>query len=76
MVVKIDVEGEELAVLEGATETIEKFRPTIIIEVHFRNEKTKIVNEIIARGYEIRQEFSDDSDPESIVFLVAEYRIR
>jgi hypothetical protein len=33
-VVKIDVEGAELAVLEGMRETIRRHRPAIICELH------------------------------------------
>jgi FkbM family methyltransferase len=33
-VIKIDVEGHELQVLEGAKETIKKHMPTILIELH------------------------------------------
>lgn len=31
---KIDVEGHELKVLEGATETLKRYRPDMLIEVH------------------------------------------
>lgn len=34
--IKIDVEGYEGAVLDGARETIERFRPTIFLELHPR----------------------------------------
>ena len=44
---KIDVEGSELAVLEGGVETIRRFRPLILIEV---SEKTSI-----AAGYSTQQ---------------------
>ena len=37
--IKIDVEGHELAVLEGAKKTIEKFRPVMLIEVLTKNGK-------------------------------------
>lgn len=33
-VIKIDVEGAEALVLEGAFETIKKFEPTLLIEIH------------------------------------------
>ena len=35
--IKIDVEGHEMAVLEGAQETIERWRPTILVEVEDRH---------------------------------------
>ena len=34
---KIDVEGHELAVLEGAHETISRYRPTVLVEVEERH---------------------------------------
>jgi hypothetical protein len=34
---KIDVEGHELAVLEGARQTLEKHRPTILLECEARH---------------------------------------
>ena len=33
-IMKIDVEGHEMEVLEGAKETIKKYMPTILIEIH------------------------------------------
>ncbi len=36
-VIKIDVEGWELEVLQGATETIERFRPTLVVECERRH---------------------------------------
>jgi len=33
-IIKIDVEGHELQVLEGAKETIKKHMPTILVEIH------------------------------------------
>jgi len=53
MVLKIDVEGEELKVLEGAAAVIEKFRPLIVVEVHFGNEIESITEEIQKHGYNI-----------------------
>lgn len=40
--IKIDTEGHELSVLEGALDTIKKFNPSIFIEIHgkeFKKEK-------------------------------------
>jgi FkbM family methyltransferase len=36
-VIKIDVEGHELSVLKGARKTLEKFRPTVIVECEERH---------------------------------------
>ena len=41
--VKIDVEGAEFDVMNGANEMIEKFRPVFIIEIEQRHHKTSIL---------------------------------
>jgi FkbM family methyltransferase len=46
-VVKIDVEGDELKVLRGATETLRKHRPVLLVEIH--------LNEMEARGEDPRE---------------------
>ena len=59
-VIKIDVEGAELGVLEGARKTIASTKPLIILSVHPREIKLagRSLNElkamIAAMGYEIR----------------------
>lgn len=40
--IKIDVEGHELQVLKGATETIKKHKPAIMIEIHNFSEDNEI----------------------------------
>ncbi|MFC1504830.1 FkbM family methyltransferase, partial [Spirochaetota bacterium] len=45
--IKIDVEGHEIAVLEGSRKIIEKERPVMIIEIEQRHHEGKRVNEII-----------------------------
>jgi FkbM family methyltransferase len=35
--IKIDIEGEEYNALKGATKTIKRFKPKIIIEIHSKN---------------------------------------
>lgn len=42
--VKIDVEGLELAVLEGMTETVQQAKPAIFVEIHGRNLQAKETN--------------------------------
>src|SRR5205807_5372786 len=48
-IVKIDVEGAEVAVLDGAAETIQKARPILIIELHGTN--ATISERLNALGY-------------------------
>jgi len=52
---KIDVEGHELPVLKGATETIKKHKPTIAIEIHDFSEDSETHQYLKSLGY---------SDPE------------
>jgi Methyltransferase FkbM domain len=42
--VKIDVEGLELAVLEGMAETVREAKPAIFVEIHGRNLEAKEAN--------------------------------
>jgi FkbM family methyltransferase len=52
--VKIDVEGHELAVLRGGSTTLQRFRPTILVEIEERHKPNSIndVNEFLAAlGY-------------------------
>jgi FkbM family methyltransferase len=35
---KIDVEGEEIAVLRGAVQTLSRYRPLLLVEVHWIND--------------------------------------
>jgi FkbM family methyltransferase len=46
--IKIDVEGHELAVLEGASRTLDRWRPTIVIEVEERH-RPRAVASVCAR---------------------------
>lgn len=54
---KIDVEGYEMKTLDGAWESIRKFKPTIQIELHINRLGESVTNEIINRlkkeGYKI-----------------------
>jgi len=49
--IKIDVEGAELDVLEGARHTLERYRPTMLIEAHGTN--TAIERFLVAMGYRV-----------------------
>jgi len=55
MFVKIDVEGAELDVLRGATETLERCRPLLFVEIeqrHHREPIAAVFDEIARLGYD------------------------
>ncbi len=55
-IMKIDVEGFELEVLDGAIKTIKKYHPKIIIETHSRALE-KHTNEFLSKsGYKLAHE--------------------
>ena len=58
--IKIDVEGAEFKVLEGAENTIKKFKPKIIIEV-FKNKKDKLLNWLKDNKYEIKTQLNGEN---------------
>lgn len=55
-ILKIDVEGFELDVLEGARETIKKYKPRIILEVHSKLLKEQCTEYLSSLGYYIFKE--------------------
>ncbi len=71
MVLKIDVEGEELRVLEGASATLEKFRPMIVMEIHFQDDIGRITEEMNLHGYRITELVQYGSEPCGLVHMVA-----
>ncbi len=58
--IKIDVEGYEPAVLRGATVTLERFRPTLLIEIEdrhlekFRASSATIIDQLAPLGYRMK----------------------
>ena len=53
-IVKIDVEGAELKVLQGMEDTLAKASPKLLIEVHALELETECIRFLEARGYEAR----------------------
>ena len=51
--IKIDVEGREGSALRGGKELIERTRPAIIAEYHYRSEEYWFADDLIAMGYEV-----------------------
>lgn len=55
--VKVDIEGAELLFLEGAEETIKKFKPTLMVEIQYSSTKLygynpiDIYNRLVDLGY-------------------------
>ncbi|MCR4555367.1 MAG: FkbM family methyltransferase [Alphaproteobacteria bacterium] len=54
--VKIDVEGHELAVFQGARETLLKYKPIIFVEI-FQHKKTKVHEYLTDLGYRLEKTF-------------------
>lgn len=53
-VMKIDVEGAELLVLRGATETLKRARPTVIVETHSARLALEVNAWFGAQAYEVQ----------------------
>ncbi|MEU0398720.1 FkbM family methyltransferase [Streptomyces sp. NPDC006197] len=59
--VKADVEGAELALLHGAGETLDRFRPTLLLEIEDRHlakygaDPSDVVRHLRERGYRMRR---------------------
>jgi len=51
--IKMDIEGEEYNALKGAIKTIRKFKPKIIIEIHSKNLREKILEFLKNYGYDL-----------------------
>jgi FkbM family methyltransferase len=54
-IIKIDVEGAESEVLEGATRTIAEFHPTLFVEVHGPQQHADCNAILAANGYHVEQ---------------------
>ena len=51
---KVDVEGMELEALEGAEETIQRFRPIIYVENDRKEKSAALISFLLANGYGLR----------------------
>ncbi len=61
--IKIDAEGFELYVLEGAKKTIEKFKPIIFSEINFMDNGYKILDWALSYNYSIYGVLTDAFNP-------------
>ncbi len=67
--IKIDTEGNELAVLEGATRTLKEVQPTIIFESNIGTERAKLFDFLGSRNYLLQHlPWSPQSKAESVSF--------
>ena len=73
--IKLDVEGQELAALRGAQELLACFRPTLICEIHRRIDVPYYPGELIewlqTAGYEVSLIPTDQRPAETLVGAVA-----
>lgn len=51
--IKIDTEGAEVEVLNGAYKTLDQFTPRLIIEFHSEDDKNRISSMLVERGYKV-----------------------
>lgn len=70
-VMKIDVEGAELAVLKGAKTTLLAGRPTIFLSTHSAELRTDCLAYLKEFGYTVAVLDSDNNDPSSFLFTHA-----
>jgi len=56
-IIKIDVEGAEFRVLQGAERTLSEFHPSLFVEIHGVQEHSDCHEFLIARGYQVEDEY-------------------
>ena len=66
--IKIDVEGAELQVLEGSIETLHKYKPRLVVEVLPSN-IARLMETLNRYGYEIK--LLPDMKEENIIYIHA-----
>lgn len=68
-VLKIDVEGAELAVLKGASALIKKYRPGIFLSIHGKEKSDELVYFFKNSGYNLGKEEMDGIKKSEDVFI-------
>jgi FkbM family methyltransferase len=68
--VKIDIEGAEVAALDGMRETLARHRPTLIVELH--ETMAPVVERLTAAGYDFER--LDPREPDANAHLLARHR--
>lgn len=69
--IKIDVEGQEVKVISGLAETIQRYRPIVFLEIH----PQLIINEgdtighLLPRGYEVHKTSGARMNPSAVLAL-------
>jgi FkbM family methyltransferase len=56
-VIKIDVEGAELLVLQGAIRLITEYHPSVFVEVHGGKQHAECRDFLVARNYRVREAY-------------------
>ncbi len=76
--IKIDVEGHEASVIAGATETLRRERPTLLVEInqlHHRGDIRDVFEQVMALGYEARFLFGTELKPIDAFSVEAHQRL-
>jgi FkbM family methyltransferase len=71
-VVKIDVEGTEVNVLDGAIRTLNEYHPKLLIEAHSEALSLLCQQRLAAWGYQVRQLEPEIKDPQQARHLAAD----
>lgn len=71
-VIKIDVEGAEVDVLDGAVRTLREYRPRLLVEAHSESFAEQCAQRLRALGYNLRQMEKPPLRPDEYRHLIAE----
>ena len=66
-IIKIDTEGCETKILEGAKNTLDKFSPLIYAEVHYHHDLLKVVAD---QGYTIKKDIQKVSGTTNPIIIL------